>query len=162
MPRGGRRAEHRHALKLDLQIEAAVVQGDLVRLTQALANLLDNASKFSPDGRLVVLCVNLSGNRLQIRVTDQGVGISEELTAHAFDMFVQFEPGLARTGGGLGIGLTVAREIANRWANCEAPSNPSHCKWRRLRVTVRRKKKENGLQAGFDEYLVKPIKFADL
>lgn len=122
-----RRAEHRHALKLDLQIEAAVVQGDLVRLTQALSNLRDNASKFSPDGSLVAGYANLSGNRLQIRVTDQGVGISEEFMADAFDMFVQFEPGLARTGGGLGSGLTVAREIANRWVNCVAPSNPSRC-----------------------------------
>ena len=107
-----RRVEHKNALTVDLQGGEAVLKGDVVRLTQALSNLLDNASKFSPDGTTVSLSAKLIGNRLHIRVTDKGVGISEEFLSQAFDMFVQFEPGLSRAGGGLGIGLTVAREIA--------------------------------------------------
>ena len=107
-----KRAEHKNALTVDLQGGEAVLKGDVVRLTQALSNLLDNASRFSPDGTTVSLFASLIGNRLHIRVTDNGVGISEEFLSQAFDMFVQFEPGLSRAGGGLGIGLTVAREIA--------------------------------------------------
>jgi PAS domain S-box-containing protein len=106
------RAAHHHRLTLDLQGGETVLKGDVVRLTQALSNLLDNASKFSPDGATVLLSARLHQDRVQFRVTDKGVGISEEFLAQAFDMFVQFEPGLARAGGGLGIGLTVAREIA--------------------------------------------------
>lgn len=107
-----RRAEHKNALAVDLQGGEAVLKGDVVRLTQALSNLLDNASKFSPDGTTVSLSAKLVEDRLQIRVKDEGVGISEAFLSQAFDMFVQFEPGLSRAGGGLGIGLTVAREIA--------------------------------------------------
>ncbi len=107
-----RRAAHHNSLTLDLQGGEQAIKGDLVRLTQALSNLLDNASKFSADGTTVSLSARLHEDRLQFRVADQGVGISDEFLAQAFDMFVQFEPGLSRTGGGLGIGLTVAREIA--------------------------------------------------
>ena len=107
-----RRAEHHNRLTLDLQGGEAVLRGDVVRLTQALSNLLDNASKFSPDGATVVLSCKLHDDRLLVCVSDQGVGISHEFLSQAFDMFVQFEPGLSRAGGGLGIGLTVAREIA--------------------------------------------------
>ena len=107
-----RRAERHNPLTVDLQGGEVVLKGDVVRLTQALSNLLDNASKFSPDGTTVLLSCKLNGDRLQIRVTDKGVGISHEFLSQAFDMFVQFEPGLSRAGGGLGIGLTVAREIA--------------------------------------------------
>ncbi len=107
-----RRAAHHNPLTLDLRDGHEVLEGDLVRLTQALSNLLDNASKFSPDGASVSLSARLNEDRLQFCVTDKGVGISDAFLAQAFDMFVQFEPGLSRTGGGLGIGLTVAREVA--------------------------------------------------
>lgn len=108
----GTRVEHGNALKVELEGETAVMGGDIVRLTQAVSNLLDNASKFSPDGAPVLLSVKVADGTLQIRVTDEGVGISDDFLPQAFDMFTQFEPGLSRTRGGLGIGLTVARAIA--------------------------------------------------
>jgi CheY-like chemotaxis protein/two-component sensor histidine kinase len=89
------------------------VNGDSTRLVQALNNLLNNASKFSPPHSTITLEVGPRGGTVMVRVIDQGRGISPEALAIVFDLFVQeHPPGAHADEGGLGIGLTLVRAIA--------------------------------------------------
>jgi PAS domain S-box-containing protein len=89
------------------------VNGDPTRLVQALNNLLNNASKFSPHGSTITLEAGPRGGSAMVRVIDQGRGISSEALAVVFDLFVQeHPPGAHLDEGGLGIGLTLVRAIA--------------------------------------------------
>lgn len=88
------------------------VNGDPTRLVQALNNLLNNASKFSPPASTITLEVGPRGSSVMVRVIDQGRGISPEALAIVFDLFVQeHPPGAHPDEGGLGIGLTLVRAI---------------------------------------------------
>jgi two-component system CheB/CheR fusion protein len=110
-----RRAAVEHAglaLRSELPPDPLWVRADRMRLAQVLANLLDNAVKFTPGGGNVRLCVGREGCEAVLRLRDDGVGITEDLLPHVFDPFVQQRQPLAREGGGLGLGLTVARGIA--------------------------------------------------
>jgi two-component system, chemotaxis family, CheB/CheR fusion protein len=84
------------------------VEGDLVRLTQVISNLLNNASKYSGEGGAIGLAVRASET---IRVTDDGIGIAPEMLQRVFDLFAQEDKTLDRSQGGLGIGLTLARSL---------------------------------------------------
>jgi signal transduction histidine kinase len=87
------------------------VDGDPVRLTQVLGNLLSNASKFSPEGGPIhVTAVQLAG-LVRIGVRDEGVGIDAQTLPRVFDLFAQGDQSLDRSQGGLGIGLTVAKRL---------------------------------------------------
>jgi signal transduction histidine kinase len=87
------------------------VDGDPVRLTQVIGNLLSNAAKFSPDGaRIQVTAAQVDG-AVQIGVRDAGAGIDAQILPHVFDLFVQGDQSLDRSQGGLGIGLTVAKRL---------------------------------------------------
>jgi PAS domain S-box-containing protein len=100
--------------KLDVQIPPGnvVVHGDLSRLTQAVANLLTNAARFTAPGGSISLKVGRDGGQIKISVRDNGRGIASEDLGKVFGMFVQGKEPLNRVGGGLGIGLALARAIA--------------------------------------------------
>lgn len=87
------------------------VEGDRVRLTQALSNLLNNAAKYTDENGKITLAVSLEADELVIKVQDNGVGITPEMLPRIFDLFIQAEPSLARSQGGLGIGLTLTRRL---------------------------------------------------
>ncbi|SAL45455.1 PAS/PAC sensor hybrid histidine kinase [Caballeronia peredens] len=88
------------------------VNGDSTRLVQALNNLLNNASKFSPPASTITLEVGPRGGSVMVRVVDQGRGISADALGTVFDLFVQeHAPGAHPDEGGLGIGLTLVRAI---------------------------------------------------
>jgi len=89
----------------------AVIDGDIVRLSQIIANLLNNASKFSPSGGHVKVRTRFDGTTASIVVSDEGDGIDPAFVPHMFDLFAQGETSLDRTQGGLGIGLTLARHL---------------------------------------------------
>lgn len=101
-----------HHLVVRLPSQPVAVMGDRVRLCQVLLNLLDNAAKYTPEGGRVELDAGVAGNRIEIRVRDNGIGIPAELMPHVFDLFQQGEQGLDRAQGGLGIGLTLVRRLA--------------------------------------------------
>jgi signal transduction histidine kinase/ActR/RegA family two-component response regulator len=91
--------------------EAVWVDGDSVRITQIVNNLLSNALKFSqPDGK-VTLTVRAEGDQAVIEVQDKGIGIAPELLPRVFDLFVQGDNETHQPGGGLGIGLTLVRRL---------------------------------------------------
>ena len=102
----------RHALEVHLPEKPLVVHGDRYRLTQLLSNLLNNAARYTPSGgRIWLRAVSQNGHAV-LSVTDTGRGIEPQVMDRIFDMFVQGRTPLQRVGGGLGIGLALARRIA--------------------------------------------------
>lgn len=104
-------ASKEHTLALDLGDEVLLVEGDALRLTQALASLLDNAAKYTERGGRITLSARRSGGEVQLSVRDSGVGMPPELVARAFEMFEQGRRPLDRSQGGLGLGLTLVRRL---------------------------------------------------
>jgi two-component system CheB/CheR fusion protein len=104
-------AEHDSHLEVCIDEEPIPVVGDPARLQQVQANLLSNASKHSPRGGWIRLEVKRDGQDAMIRVADNGHGIEREMLPRIFDLFVQGDKSLARSEGGLGIGLTLLRSL---------------------------------------------------
>jgi PAS domain S-box-containing protein len=100
------------ALSVDVPPGPLAVTGDPTRLAQVVGNLLHNATKFTPRGGAVALSLSAAGGRAEIRVRDTGEGIAPDLLARVFEPFVQAERSLARSQGGLGLGLALVRGIA--------------------------------------------------
>ncbi|HEX4882519.1 MAG TPA: ATP-binding protein [Casimicrobiaceae bacterium] len=104
--------EHRQPLEAELPPPALRVNADPTRLAQVFANLLSNASKFSPDGTPIRIDWERRDERhVRIRVRDQGIGMTPEAIGSVFELFVQGNTSLDRSRGGLGIGLTVVRAL---------------------------------------------------
>jgi signal transduction histidine kinase len=99
------------SIDLDLPEHGVPVTGDTVRLQQAIGNLVHNASKYTAPRGSIQVALALDGDEAVIRVRDDGIGIPPERLESIFDLFVQGSPSLARTEGGLGIGLTLVRRI---------------------------------------------------
>lgn len=90
---------------------ALIVSGDELRLTQVLCNLLSNASKYTPDGGAIRLEVQISDGVLSLTLSDNGIGITAQALPLVFEPFVQDNHAIGFNGTGLGIGLTVVREL---------------------------------------------------
>ncbi len=88
-----------------------IVNGDGVRLAQVVANLLTNAAKYTERGGVISVSAVREGDRIAIRVTDNGVGISPEVLPHVFDTFYQSRQAIDRAQGGLGLGLAIVRTL---------------------------------------------------
>jgi signal transduction histidine kinase/ActR/RegA family two-component response regulator len=87
------------------------VVGDAVRLEQVLVNVLTNAAKYTDSGGVIELSAERNGERAEIRIRDNGIGMTPEVLERAFTLFGQAERGLDRSQGGLGIGLTIAKNL---------------------------------------------------
>ncbi len=101
----------RHELTVTLPPQPVRVQGDAIRLAQVFANLLNNAAKYTPDGGQIGLTVETAAGEAVVRVRDNGVGIAADLLPHVFDLFTQGDRSLARSEGGLGIGLSMVKRL---------------------------------------------------
>ena len=102
---------HGHALRFALDDDALMVHGDLTRLSQVFANLLNNAALYTPDGGVIEVTAKRVGEEIEVTVRDSGRGISADLLKKVFSPFVQGKQGLARDSGGLGLGLAIARSL---------------------------------------------------
>jgi len=91
--------------------EGVSLNGDIVRLAQALSNLVQNASKFSEPGSEILIRTCYTPGNVAISVVDQGVGIDQSFLPRAFDLFAQDSQTLDRSHGGLGIGLTLVKHL---------------------------------------------------
>jgi PAS domain S-box-containing protein len=100
-----------HRITLQLPEQPVHLQGDPVRLAQVLLNLLDNAAKYTPQGGTIEVEASLASALVEIRVRDNGIGISPDLLPKIFDLFQQGERSLDRSQGGLGIGLTLVKQL---------------------------------------------------
>jgi signal transduction histidine kinase len=103
-------AARQHRLTVSLPPKPVSVEGDPLRLTQVLTNLLGNAVKFTDPGGLIRLTVQVEAGQIVLRVRDNGRGIDPDLLARVFDLFYQVEPG-RQTTGGLGIGLALVKSL---------------------------------------------------
>jgi PAS domain S-box-containing protein len=98
-------------LAVTLPPEPVYVDADATRLVQIVGNLLHNAAKFTEPGGEIVLTAEREDGEAVIRVRDNGAGIAPELLGHVFDLFTQEDRSLARSSGGLGIGLALVRKL---------------------------------------------------
>jgi diguanylate cyclase (GGDEF)-like protein len=99
--------------KVNVRIPEGVLEvlGDAGRLAQVLGNLLDNASKYTPEGGDIGFSLEVINDTVVLAVTDNGIGITAEGLPHVFDAFAQDAHAIGFNGVGLGIGLTVVREV---------------------------------------------------
>jgi signal transduction histidine kinase len=102
------------SINLMVQIDPAVseIQADLVRACQILSNLLTNAIKFTPQGGQVSVQASFAANGyIELKVSDTGIGIHPEFLPHIFDHFRQADSSVTRAYGGLGLGLSIVRQL---------------------------------------------------
>jgi signal transduction histidine kinase len=102
-----------HRLVVSMPAEPLVLTADKARLTQVLANLLNNAAKYTPPVGTIELSLAREGEEAVFRVRDTGIGIPPDMLDGVFELFTQIENGLDRANGGLGVGLTLARQIVS-------------------------------------------------
>ncbi|UUX95064.1 ATP-binding protein [Aquabacterium sp. J223] len=119
-----------HRLTVDQPAEEVPLQADAVRLVQSLANLLGNASKFTPPGGHIELQATVQPPQVEFTVRDNGKGIDPALLEDIFEMFVQAQPRSSESGGGLGLGLHLTRAFARLhggdvWARSGGPGQGS-------------------------------------
>jgi PAS domain S-box-containing protein len=100
-----------HRLSVAVTDEPLRVSGDLTRLTQVVANLLNNAAKYTEDGGQIWIKMDREHDDAILRIRDTGVGLTADMLETVFEPFTQVERSLDRSEGGLGIGLTLARRL---------------------------------------------------
>ena len=115
----------RQRIEVQLPEEPMMVRGDRGAMDVVVGNLLNNATKFTPEGGTVAVTVEEHGDEVWLRVRDSGVGIPADKLELIFNRFYQIEPHLRRSHEGLGLGLAVARDLLEAqhgriWARSEA------------------------------------------
>jgi two-component system CheB/CheR fusion protein len=103
--------ERRHQLTTSLKDEPLLVQGDSVRLTQIIENLLTNAAKFTEMDGKILLDARREGTELVLRVKDNGIGIPARMLPRVFELFTQEERAVRKSSSGLGIGLSLVSQL---------------------------------------------------
>jgi len=103
--------QRRHTLDVAIPEERLVVEGDEVRLSQVVQNLLHNAAKYTPEGGRIRLELRREATDAVVRVRDNGIGMNAETLSIAFELFKQAQQGLDRSQGGLGVGLTLVQRL---------------------------------------------------
>ncbi len=140
-------AQH-HTIDLRLAPQAVFVDGDSVRLTQVLVNLLGNAAKYTAPRGHIEISVTRNHSAVRVEVSDNGVGMSQSLLERAFEPFVQGERSLARPEGGLGIGLTLVKKLVELHAGSVVASSPGRGQGTRFTVTLPLARNEAHVVAG--------------
>ncbi|MDN4057206.1 PAS domain-containing protein [Massilia sp. YIM B02769] len=103
--------KRRHHLHSHIPPDTTVVLGDRQRLVQVLANILNNAAKYTDEGGSISLTSEVRADHVVIEVSDNGIGMTPELAARAFDLFAQAERTSDRAAGGLGLGLALVKSL---------------------------------------------------
>ena len=104
--------ERAHKLVTSVPSTGLLVEGDAARLAQVIANLLTNAAKYTPNGGVIEVTASAGEHeRVALVVRDNGVGIEPALLPRIFENFVQGRQAIDRAGGGLGLGLAIARNL---------------------------------------------------
>ncbi|MGC1307747.1 MAG: PAS domain S-box protein [Phormidesmis sp.] len=103
-----------HELRVILPPQPVYLYADSVRLIQVFSNLLNNASKYSEPGGVIRLSTKIQAQTVLVSVKDAGIGIAPDMLPKVFEMFMQVEGALTRSQGGLGIGLTLVKQLVER------------------------------------------------
>ena len=104
-------ASRRHQLDVSLPTQPIYLDADIARLSQVFVNLLNNAAKFTDPGGGISLSAVADGTRVKVTVSDNGIGISQAMLPQVFEMFTQADRSLERANAGLGVGLSLARQL---------------------------------------------------
>jgi PAS domain S-box-containing protein len=100
-----------HEVAVSLSAPPIAIDADATRLAQAIASVLDNAAKYTASGGRIEVTGARDGGQAVLRIRDTGIGIAADMLSRIFDLFTQGEVPLARSQGGLGVGLTLARTL---------------------------------------------------
>ena len=100
-----------HVLDLAVPARPVWVVGDHTRLAQVVSNLLNNAAKYTPPGGRIALSLASERDCARIQVADNGAGIAQAMLPRVFDLFIQADDALPHAQGGLGIGLSLVRQL---------------------------------------------------
>jgi signal transduction histidine kinase len=102
-----------HTLTIDMPTEPLWLDADPTRLSQVVANLLNNAAKYTPPGGRIGISVRAAERMVTIAVTDTGIGIPPDMQPGIFQLFTQVDGHLEHAQGGLGIGLALVRQLVS-------------------------------------------------
>ncbi|MGO9598447.1 MAG: PAS domain S-box protein [Isosphaeraceae bacterium] len=105
-------SERKHELTIEVDPGPLPLWGDPTRLEQILTNLLQNAAKYTDEGGHIILKARREGDEIVFEVSDNGIGIPDEVLPRIFELYNQVDASLGRSRGGLGIGLTLVRNLA--------------------------------------------------
>jgi signal transduction histidine kinase len=120
--------QKKHVLRVTQPTETVFVIADTVRLAQCFTTLLSNAAKYTHEGGNICVRVSCCEDRAIIEVEDDGIGMSQEFIARAFELFVQSERSLDRSQGGLGIGQAICKRLIEMHAGTvQAESDGPMC-----------------------------------
>ena len=114
----------RQRLDVRLPPAPALVRGDKKRLVQVVANILNNAAKYTQEGGALQLDVEADEANVRVEILDNGIGMAQDLVARAFDLFAQAERSADRASGGLGLGLALVKSLVELHGGevaCESP-----------------------------------------
>jgi PAS domain S-box-containing protein len=141
-----------HAFALELEDNLLAVDADSVRLTQVFANLLSNAAKYTPAGGHITLRARRAASeeglpQVVVDVCDDGVGIAPEQLPRVFDLFFQVDASLERSQGGLGIGLSLVRQLVVLHGGQISVHSAGHGKGTRFTVVLPAVPAESGCGA---------------
>ncbi len=100
-----------HQLTVNLPPEPVIVSVDMIRMAQVFSNLLNNAAKYTEPGGRISINLQAYGDHAVVSVKDSGTGISADILPHIFEMFMQADRNVHRSQGGLGIGLTLVKQM---------------------------------------------------
>ena len=104
--------EKKHQLTVSVEPDTMMLEADPTRLEQIFSNLITNAAKYTDDGGRIALTAQSEGGECVVKVRDQGQGLAAEMLPRVFDLFTQVGDALDRSKGGLGIGLTLVKQLA--------------------------------------------------
>lgn len=100
-----------HQLDVSLPHESLLLDADPVRLVQVVGNLLTNSAKYTEQNGHIQIAVRQENGGAVLRVQDNGIGIAPDMLPHVFDLFVQADHSSSNSQGGLGVGLTLVRNL---------------------------------------------------
>jgi len=126
----------RHELSVSVPPDPVALRVDPTRLAQVVANLLDNAARYTPPGGRIRLAAERRDDVLAIRIEDSGIGIAKDAAANLFDLFTQADGARTTTRGGLGVGLPLAKRLARMHGGDVTVTSAGHGKGSEFVVTL--------------------------
>jgi signal transduction histidine kinase len=138
----------RHRLTIQTPHDTVFIHGDQKRLVQIVANMLNNAAKYTPEGGEITLALQADDDSVSFSVSDNGIGIAPHMLEHVFDMFAQAERSSDRSQGGLGIGLALVKNLVTLHGGRVSASSDGIGQGSRFAVTLPRAAAPAGDSAG--------------